>query len=268
MILALDTGNTHTVIGLINEKNEVTTTFQMSTNVNMTAWEYAVAMKQIMEMAGVEADSFDGAIISSVVPPVTVVLAKAVKLVTGHDPLVVGAGVKTGLNIRLDDPGEIAGDLVAAAVAAKEYYPLPCIIVDMGTATTVMVVDADGSFLGGSILPGAGISLKALTSGTALLPEIDFIPPKKVIGSNTIDAMRGGLIYGHAGAVDGIIDRFHEELGTIGSIVATGGVGRLIAPYCRNEMIIDNRLLLKGLGLIYNKTTQAAAKESRKKRTK
>ncbi|MBQ9613512.1 MAG: type III pantothenate kinase [Lachnospiraceae bacterium] len=257
MILALDTGNTHTVLGLINQKNEVTNTFQMSTNVNMTAWEYAVSMKQIMELAGIECDSFDGAIISSVVPAATVILAKAVKLVTGHEPLIVGAGVKTGLNIKLDDPGEIAGDLVAAAVAAKEYYPLPCVIVDMGTATTVMVVDEGGNFLGGSILPGAGISLKALTSGTALLPGIDFVPPKKVIGSNTIDAMRGGLIYGHAGAVDGIVDRFREELGTIGSIVATGGVGRLIAPYCRNEMIIDNRLLLKGLGVIYNKTMQA-----------
>ena len=262
MILALDAGNTYIIMGLVREDHEVIRTFQLSTNTKMTAYEYAVSMKQIMELEEVRTDSFEGAIISSVVPPLTVVLEKAVRMITGHVPLIVGAGVKTGLNIRLDDPGTIAGDLVSLAVAAREYYPLPCIVVDMGTATTITVVDASGSYIGGSILPGAELSMKALAAGTSLLPDIDFQPPKKVIGTNTVDAMRSGLIFGHAGAVDGIIDRYRKELGETGSIVATGGAARLIAPFCRNEMTVDNRLLLKGLGIIYDRTMKAQKKST------
>ncbi len=258
MILAIDTGNTHTILGCVDESCNVVQTLQMSTDVWKTAYEYALDMKGIMELAGIDTHSFEGAIISSVVPMVTPVLIKAVKLVTDQTPLVVGAGVKTGLNIRLDDPGTIAGDLVATAVAAKEFYPLPCIIIDMGTATTVTVVDKDGSYIGGAIMPGAGISLAALTKEASLLPDIEFSAPKKVIGTNTVDAMKGGIIYGCAGALDGIIERYRQELGgNVGSIVATGGMGRIISPFCRSEIIIDNRLLLKGLGVIWYKNQES-----------
>jgi type III pantothenate kinase len=258
MILALDTGNTHTVLGCINEENEVTQTVQIGTDIIGTAYEYAAKIREIFDLAGIDSKGFEGAIISSVVPQVTQVLAKAVKLITGIEPLVLGAGVKTGLNIKLDDPGTIAGDLVATAVAAKEEYPLPCIIIDMGTATTVTVVDEKGSYLGGSILPGTGISLEALTKETSLLPSIDYTAPKKVISTNTIDAMKSGIVYGSAGALDGIIDRYTEALGgNVGSIVATGGLGRLIAPCCRHDITVDNRLLLKGLGYIYRKDGEA-----------
>ena len=255
MILAVDTGNTHTVLGVISEETgEVEKTFQITTDAMKTAHEYAIEIRQILVLGGIDPQNFAGAIISSVVPQATIVLKKAIRMISGLEPLVLGAGVKSGLNIKLDDPGTIAGDLVATAVAAKELYPLPCIIVDMGTATTITVVDEQGSYIGGCIMPGAGISLKALAAETALLPSIEFQPPKKVIGTNTVDAMKGGIIYGSAGALDGIIDRYIEELGgRIGSIVATGGMGRLVAPYCRHEIAIDNRLLLKGLGIIWNK---------------
>lgn len=266
MLLAIDTGNTHTILGCINDRNEVIRTVQISTDINETAYEYAVEIKDIMELAGIDPKGFEGAIISSVVPQVNVVLAKAVNLITGLTPVIVGAGVKTGLNIRLDDPGTIAGDLVATAVAAKEEYPLPAIIVDMGTATTITVVDAKGDYIGGCIMPGTGISLDALIKETSLLPSIDYSAPKKVISTNTVDAMKSGIIYGSAGALDGVIDRYIEALGgKAGCILATGGMGRLIAPYCRNEIIVDNRLLLKGLGHIY-RTNEAAKQKSTGKR--
>ena len=266
MLLALDTGNTHTILGCINEQNEVVSTVQLSTNINETAYEYAIEMKSIMELAGINPKGFEGAIISSVVPQVNVVLSKAVNLITGQRPVIVGAGVKTGLNIRLDDPGTIAGDLVATAVAAKEEYPLPAIIIDMGTATTITVVDAKGDYIGGCIMPGTGISLDALTRETSLLPSIDYSAPKKVISTNTVDAMKSGIIYGSAGALDGVVDRYIEALGgRVGSILATGGMGRLIAPYCRHDITVDNRLLLKGLGYIY-RTNETARKKGVGKR--
>jgi type III pantothenate kinase len=267
MILALDTGNTHTILGCVDlskDAVDVTKTVQISTVATKTAYEYAVEIGAIMDLAGIDQKGFEGAIISSVVPQINIVLQKAVKLVTGCDAYLLGAGVRTGLNIRLDDPGTIAGDLVATAVGAKMEYPLPCIIIDMGTATTITVVGKDGSYLGGSIMPGTGISLDALTRETSLLPSIDFSAPKKVIGTNTVDAMKGGVVYGAAGSIDGIIDRYAEELGEVGSIVATGGMGRLIAPYCRHKIQIDNRLLLKGLGYIYRKNAESGRTRRKK----
>lgn len=271
MILAIDTGNTHTVLGCINEKNEVTKTVQIRTDPLETAYEYAVEIREIMDIAEIDPKGFDGAIISSVVPQVNSVLSKAVYLVTGRTPFIIGAGVKTGLNILMDDPGTVAGDLVSTAVAAKEEYPLPAIIIDMGTATTITVVDRKGNYIGGCIMPGTGISLDAMVKETSLLPSIDYSAPKKVIGTNTIDAMKGGIIFGAAGAIDGVLDRYIAELGEIGSIIATGGMGRLIAPFCRHDIIIDNRLLLKGLGCIYRineaAAQNAAKRASRKKKS-
>jgi len=261
MILAIDTGNTRTILGCLDDDGNVVKTVQIGTNVGETSYEFAARMKQVMELAGIALTGFDGAIISCVVPSLTMMLDEAVRMITGLSPMILGAGIKTGLDIRLDDPGSIAGDLVASAVGAKQFYPLPCIIIDMSTATTVTVVNSAGAYIGGCIMPGARISLDALTSNAALLPVIDFLPPKKVIGSNTVDAMRGGIIFGCAGALDGIIDRFQEQLDTPASIIATGGLGELITPYCRHEIIIDNHLLLRGLGVIYRKNRAQGARK-------
>lgn len=267
MILAVDIGNTYIVLGAVDGQCKVVQTVQMKTDPNETAYEYAVRMKQILSLTGIESGCFDGAIVSSEVPWLTVVLLKAVRLVTGHDAVLVGAGVKTGLNIRLDDPGTITGNLVAAAVAAKEEYPLPAFIFDMGTATSVVAVDRSGNYLGGAIMPGVGLSMDALTKGTSLLPSIDFDVPKKIIGTNTVDAMKSGIVYGSAGAVDGIIDRFQEELGKPETIIATGSMGRLVAPHCRHAIVIDNRLVMKGLGYIYYKNLESRQKVPRRKRS-
>lgn len=254
MILAIDAGNTHTVLGCIDEHNQVHQMVQLATDRTETAHGYAVKIKQVFELEKVNMQDFEGAIISSVVPPVTEVLKKAVKLITGIDALVVGAGIKTGLKIAIDDPATLAGDLVATAIAVKEEYPLPCVIIDMGTATTLTVVNEAGEYIGGAILPGVGISLNALTEDTSLLPRIEIVPPQKVIATNTVESMKTGVVYGAAGAIDGILERFSEELGQKpASIVTTGGLGGLICPYCRHNIIVDRQLLLKGLGITWQR---------------
>lgn len=257
MILAIDTGNTHTVIGCIDSNGEIVQIMRMQSSLYKTEHEYAADMKLILELNGVNLQKVEGAVISSVVPPLTLVLKKAVKIITGVDALIVGAGVKTGLPIMIDDPGTIAADLVATAVAAKEYYPLPCIIIDMGTATTVTVVDHAGRYIGGAIMPGVGLSMNALTRGTSLLPTIEIIPPNKVIATNTVECMKAGIIFGSAGAIDGVLDRFTESLQATGdeewSIVATGGLAGTICPCCRHTIIMDDNLLLKGLFIIWEK---------------
>ena len=254
MILAIDTGNTHIVLGCIDEKGEISHIIRLETNLKKTEYEYASDIKQILELEEVDRFGFDGAIISSSVPQIIEILRRAVKVITGIDALVVGAGIKTGLDIVLDDPSTIAADLVATAVAGKKYYPLPCIIIDLGTATTVTVVDAKGRYIGGAIMPGVRLSMRALADGTSLLPNIEIIPPTKTIASNTIECMKSGIIYGSAGALDGILDHYIEDLGgSVGSVVATGGLASTICPVCRHDIILDNNLLLKGLYVIYMK---------------
>lgn len=253
MLLAIDAGNTNIVLGCIGENEEISAIMRIETNTRKTEYEYAADIKQVFELCHIRIGQIEGAIISSVVPPLTEILKRAVKLITGLDAMVVGAGIRTGLNISIDDPGTIAADLVTTAVAAKNYYPLPCIIIDMGTATTVTVVDKDGRYIGGAIMPGVAISLHALTQGTSLLPNIEIIPPQKTIPTNTIDSMKSGIVFGTAGSLDGIIDRYKEVLGDDVSIVATGGLAPVICPYTRHNIVIDDNLLLKGLLVIWKK---------------
>ena len=256
MILALDCGNTHITFGCM--KNGVAATvFRIPADRHETDFGYAAKIKQVLSLGGVDPAGLCDAVISCVVPPLTETLSRAVALLTGKEPLVVGAGVKTGLHIRINDPGTVASDLVAAAVAAKESYPLPVIIVDMGTATTLTVVDADGKYLGGAILPGAGISLRALSEGTALLPWVEIRPPRSVIAPNTTDSMKSGILYGTAGAIDGLIDRMNEELGTTATVVATGGLAPVVCPYCTHPVTVDEQLLLRGLSIIYHRNREA-----------
>ena len=252
MLLALDVGNSNIVIGCI-ESGDISHVFRMVTDNSKTEYEYAVGIKNILEFQGIRCDEFDGAIISSVVPPMVNVLKSAVKSITGRTALVVGAGVKTGMNILIDDPAQLGSDLVADGVAAIAGYKLPVIVFDMGTATTISVINEHGNYLGGALYPGVALSMNALSSGTSQLPKVPIEPPDKVICANTIDCMKSGAIFGTASMVDGMIDRIEEELGKKATVIATGGLSGRIVPYCRHAIIHDEHLLLRGLGIIYDK---------------
>jgi type III pantothenate kinase len=265
MILAIDIGNTHMVLGCLNEKNETVKRVQMTTDRQQTYHEYAAGIRQVLQMEREEAVSFDGSILSSVVPEVTDVVAEAVRILTGKRPLVLGQGVETGLALDMNGltADQIAGDLLATAVAAVHNYPLPAVVIDIGTATTMTVVSAEGVYLGGVILPGPGTSLQALVKDTSLLPAVDFSRPDKAIAKDTVNAMRAGIVYGSAGAIDGILDRFEEELGVFPTVLATGGMGRILAPYCRHRITVDDSLLLKGLGIIWRNNRKPAEKAAK-----
>ena len=221
MILAIDMGNTNTVIGGIDEKK---TYFieRVTTDQNRTATEYAVSIKNILEMCDIDVADIEGAILSSVVPPLNSVILTAVEKVTGLRPLLVGSGIKTGMNILMDNPKSVGSDQIVDAVAASHEHPLPLIVIDMGTATTMCVVDKHGNYIGGIILPGLKVSLDSLSSKTAQLPYISLEVPDRVIGKNTIDCMRAGIIFGNVDMIDGIIDRMEQELGQPPTVVATG----------------------------------------------
>ncbi len=255
MILAVDIGNSNIVLGCF-ENEKILFIERLSTNQSSTALEYTVLIKNILELNDLSNQEFDGAIISSVVPSVTHTIRDAVVRLTGKHVMIVGPGIRTGLKIMLDNPAQLGSDRVADAVAAIHDYPVPLIIVDMGTATTISVIDHDRNFLGGMIIPGLRVSLESLTSRTSQLPKISLDPPKKVIGSNTIDCMRSGIIYSTASSIDGMIERIEDELGEKCTVISTGGLAKTIIPYCRRDIIIDDLLLLKGLMIIYNKNTQ------------
>lgn len=252
MILVLDVGNTHIVLGCV-ENGEISHVARMSTQETRTVDEYAVAISQILALKGVDCTGFEGAVLSSVVPQVTEVLVQAVRLLTGCEVLTVGSGIKTGLNIRIDNPAQLGPDLVVGAVAALELHKPPLILIDMGTATTFSVIDASGAFLGGAIVPGVGLSLDALVARTSLLQKIPFEMPRRCIGSNTADCMKSGVVLGTVSMLDGMIERIEEELGAQATVIATGGLASRIIPHCRHEILYDGDLLLKGLWAIYRK---------------
>ncbi len=252
MILALDVGNSNIVIGCIDEQ-KIHFISRLTTDSGKTSDEYAISFQSILGLYKVDIGEIDGAIISSVVPPLNFILRDAVFRATGHTPLIVGPGVKTGLNIMIDNPGQLGSDLVVDAVAAIRLYSQPTVIFDMGTATTASVIDKDGIYRGGMIIPGVRISMDAMTSRTAQLPRISLEAPKKAIGLNTVDCMRSGILYGTAAMLDGLVERIEEELGMKTTVVATGGLAKFIVPLCKREIICDDDLLLKGLWFIYQK---------------
>lgn len=255
MILAIDMGNTNTVIGGIDEEK----TFfieRVTTEQGRTDTEYAVVIKNILEMHQLHISSIEGAILSSVVPPLNSTILSAVEKVTGFPALLVGSGMKTGINIMMDNPKTVGSDQIVDAVAASHEHPLPLIVIDMGTATTLCAVDKKGNYTGGVILPGLNVSLNSLSSKAAQLPYISLEVPSHVIGKNTIDCMRSGIIYGNADMIDGILDRMAAEIGEEPTIIATGGLSRFITPLCRHKIIVDDALLLKGLLILYRKNTQ------------
>ena len=251
-ILCIDIGNTNTVLGCF-EKNRIVGTIRLQTNAGETAAEIAVRLKGLLDFYGFEASEFSGAILSSVVPEVTEPFREAVNRLFSVRCMLVGPGIKTGLNVRIDDPGTLASDLLVGAVAAMNLYTLPVIIIDMGTAVTLTAVDAQKAYRGGVIFPGTRLSYKALSDSASLLPSISISAPKKCIGTNTVDAMRSGAVYGTAAMIDGMIGRMEAELGSPCTAVATGGYASRILPYCSREIVLDEELLLKGLYLIYMK---------------
>ena len=253
MLLAVDIGNTNVVIGCLDENNRVTKLFRMVTDLKKTEDEYAAGIAMILQMGNMAPNTFEGAIICSVVPPLTEIFRKAAEQFTGRKAMVVGAGIKTGLNIMIENPASLGSDIVAASVAAMQEFPLPVIVVDMGTATTITVIDEGNRFLGGAIVPGVALSLNALSAGTSLLQTVPIDAPQKVISDTTIACMQSGAIYGNASMLDGMIDRFEQQLGRKASLVATGGIAAKIVPHCKHEIVYDENLLLRGLGILYQK---------------
>ena len=257
MILAIDIGNTNIVIGCI--ENEATWCIErISTDHQKTALEYAILIRTILDIHQVDADAIEGSILSSVVPSLSFVLKEAIgKLLPDKRFLTVGPGIKTGLKIGIDNPAQLGADLVVAAVAALHEYPGALILADMGTATTISVIDSKHVFRGGAIIPGLRVSMQSLVSNTSQLPSISLTAPKHAIGTNTIDCMRSGAIYGNADLLDGMFTRMEKELGEPVTIIATGGLAQYVLPLCTHEIVYDDGLLLKGLKILYDKNTPA-----------
>lgn len=253
MIFAIDVGNTHIVLGCM-EGDALLFTARVHTDRAKTADEYALIFRDLCDLHQIDRKKVTGAVLSCVVSELSDTLCRAVELVIHHRPLVVGAGIKTGLNIKIDDPGQLGADLVVAAVAATAKHPKPLIIFDMGTANTMSVIDRQGRFLGGAILAGLRLSVDSLSSGTSQLPRIHLAVPPRVVCSNTVECMQSGALYGHAAMLDGLIDRVEAELGEpIAAVIATGGLASMVVPLCRREISLEEDLMLQGLKLIYEK---------------
>lgn len=250
MLLAIDVGNTNIVMGVFNN-DKLITSGRLSTNIYQTDEEYAMKINSFLVLHKIT--DIDSAIISSVVPALVRTLKNAVRLISKTECLVVGPGVKTGLSIKIDNPSQLGSDLVVGAVAAKQKYPLPAIVFDLGTATTATIINKNGEFIGGMIMAGVKTSMNALTAKTAQLPQIDITEPSKLIGTNTIDSMKCGAVIGTASMIDGLVERFEDMLGEKASPIITGGIAAPIVKYCKHKMIIDENLLLDGLNIIYNK---------------
>lgn len=250
MILTVDIGNSNIVLGGV-EGDSIAFEARLRTDATKTSDEYCIDLKMILEVYKVRVEDVEGAIIASVVPQVLNSMQTAVKKLTGKTALVVGPGLRTGLNIRIENPAQTGADLVVGSVAALREHKPPMIIIDMGTATTMVVLDETGALIGGSIAPGVKISMDALTGKTALLPGLQLDQPKKAIGRNTIDCMRSGIMMGNACMLDGMVERMEAELGYKTTVIATGGIARFIVPMCKTPIIYDKDLIVKGLAALY-----------------
>ena len=255
MILTIEIGNSTITLGGV-EGSEIRFECRINTDRVKTSDTYCIDLKTLFEIYGIDMASIEGVIIASVVPQVLNSVRTAIRKLLNTEPLVVGPGLKTGLDIRLENPGQMGADLVAADVAALSEHKPPLIIIDMGTATTMAVLDPNGAHLGGCVCPGVKISLEALTGNTSLLPGIQLDSPKQALGRNTADAMRSGIMFGTAAMLDGMIDRFQAETGWDFTIVATGGLARHIVPLCRHGILYDRYLIIKGLAKLYRDNTR------------
>lgn len=254
MLLTIDVGNSNIKFG-VYDGEELHRIIKLSTDSHKTADEFAVELFTLFQVYSVDSFSIDSCIICSVVPRITKRLKAAVKSVTGVDSLVVGPGIKTGVNICIDDPATLGADLVVACAAAQSICDTPCIVISMGTATAMFVVDRDRKMLGGTIAPGVSISLDALTNHGALIPSIALNAPKNVIGKNTDESIRSGVVMGTACMLDGMIDKFEKEIGEKCTVIATGGIAPMIVKSCTHDIILKDDLILEGLRIIYNKNS-------------
>lgn len=252
MLLAIDIGNTNLVIGCFRD-DKILFKARIATDYIRTSDQYGVEIKNMLEAYGVQLSDIDDCIISSVVPPVFNSVRTGVIKIIGKQPMVVGPGLKTGLNIHVDVPSQVGSDRIVIAVAALAEYKAPLLLLDLGTATTIEAVEPDNVYMGGVIIPGVRVSLDALTSRGAQLPGISLDQPKQVIGKNTVDCMRSGMMYGTAAMIDGLVERMEEELGHSCTLIATGGLAQFITPLCKRDIILEKDLLLKGLNIIYKK---------------
>lgn len=252
MVLTIDVGNTNIVVG-VYDKDKLMFISRLASDQNRTADETAVLLNSVLSIHSIKISYIDGAIISSVVPLITNPLAVSIKLLTGKMPLIVGPGMKTGINIAIDNPAQLGSDLLVDSVAASSLYPKPVIVADMGTATTMTVISENNSIIGGAILPGVKTSLNALTSNAAQLQQVSIEAPKKAIGTNTIDCMKSGVVLGNASMIDGMIDRFNRELGKECFVVATGGLSEVISAHTTHKIVHNPNLLLEGLYILYKK---------------
>ena len=252
MILTVDIGNSNINFGVFADE-EIKFVARIATETAKTEYEYAGAIQAALSIYGIEKSEIDGAIISSVVPPLNTVMKCAVKLLYGVESVLVGPGVKTGINIHCDNPSSVGADIICACVAAHYTYGSPSLIIDMGTATKMMVMNERGAFIGVSIIPGVLVGLDALAKRTAQLPMVSLEAPRSVIGKNTADCMKSGVVFGNASMVDGMIDRIFEEVGASLPVYATGGLASVITPHCKHKITYDEFLVLKGLNIIYRK---------------
>lgn len=250
MILTIDIGNSNIVLGGV-EGDSIAFEARLRTDATKTSDEYCIDLKMILDVYKTAPEDIEGSIIASVVPQVLNSMQTAIKKLTGKSSLVVGPGLRTGLNIKIENPAQTGADLVVGSVAALREHKPPLIVIDMGTATTVTVLDENGAFIGGCICPGVKISLDALTERTALLPGLQLDQPKRAIGRNTFECMRSGVMLGSACMLDGLVERVEEELGQKTTVIATGGIAKFVIPMCRTPMIYDKDLILKGLAALY-----------------
>lgn len=254
MLLAIDVGNSNTSVGLFDRGKNLRFLASLDTDSRKTADQISVDLMNLFTLYRFDYTQVSGAILCSVVPPLNFMMEKALARLLGRPPMVVGPGVKTGLNIRLTVQTQVGADIVADAVAALEKFSPPIVTIDMGTATTIGVISQGRNYEGGMLLPGVNVSLEALSRRAAQLPDISLQHPKTLIGKTTEECMRSGIVYGTAGMLDGVIDRIREEFpGQEVNVVATGGNAPVIVRYCRNHIVYDKFLLMDGLWTIYQK---------------
>ncbi|CAH0312634.1 type III pantothenate kinase [Peribacillus sp. Bi134] len=259
MIFVLDVGNTNTVLGVYDE-DILKYHWRIETNRHKTEDEYGMIIKSLLQHEGLSFDQFDGIIISSVVPPIMFALERMCKKYFGIKPLIVGPGIKTGLNIKYENPREVGADRIVNAVAGTQEYGSPLIIVDFGTATTYCYINEDKQYMGGAIAPGINISTEALYSKAAKLPRIEISRPEGIIGKNTVSAMQAGILYGYVGQVEGIVNRIKAQSNLEPTVIATGGLATLIANESTVIDVVEPFLTLKGLQLIYKRNREQVKK--------